>query len=267
MEKGSVKILLMRHAESVYNRFQSDFAKEHGTHPKFEMFENRWVINEQIIDALLSPTGVTQCLDAGKQIPEKHPSVKYVISSPMRRALLTGLHSFKEYPTPIEYTIEPWAREILLSQCDIGYHAIDLLKQHPEIDSSVLKNDRLWFLDYYVDNPEQNYAPRLREAYAKAPKIETVVNFFRENFTHLESYSQMHARTHRLKQSLAKFIANKQAAGVTVGDGEIVLVAHSKILRYFIGGFDEHGEQVHGKEELKNTQIIEFDFDYAKYLN
>lgn len=258
--------MLMRHAESVYNRFQSDFAAKHGTHNKFEMFENRWIINDKIIDALLSPTGVTQCEEAAKVIPDQHQSVKYVISSPMRRALLTGLISFKGYPRPLQYSIEPWAREILLSQCDIGYYALELLKEHPEIDASRLKNDRLWFLDYYVDDPEKQNAVRLREAFAKEPKIETIVNFFRESFPNLETNSQMHARTQKLKESLAKFIADKKAAGMNVGDGEIVLVAHSKILRYFIGGFDEQGNQVHGKEELKNTQIMEVDFDYTKYL-
>src|SRR3990167_3201157 len=235
MEKGSVKILLMRHAESMFNKMQSETSQLQGVNRHNIISENRWIINDQLVDSLLSPEGVVECQDAQKVIPSKFPAVKYVIASPVRRALLTALLSFKDYPTNLEYSIEPWAREILNSQCDIACYSPKMLKEYPHIDSSVLKDDPLWFLDYYVDNPEQNYAPRLREAYAKAPNVETIVEFFKQNFPKLESHIQMKARDAKLKASLAKFIQLKQSQGIQIGDGEIVLVSHSRTLSQFIG--------------------------------
>ncbi len=47
-----VKILLMRHAESIYNALQSQYVVENNIDdPKFEHIPNRWIINDQIVDA------------------------------------------------------------------------------------------------------------------------------------------------------------------------------------------------------------------------
>lgn len=60
-EKKSVSILLVRHAESVYNRIQLDWKAENNLpiHAK-ENEELRFNITPEIIDAELTPLGVTQ---------------------------------------------------------------------------------------------------------------------------------------------------------------------------------------------------------------
>jgi broad specificity phosphatase PhoE len=61
METQTVKILLMRHSESVYNRIQYDWKDSNGyerSHPEKEEF--RFLNNDQIVDALLTPHGTKQ---------------------------------------------------------------------------------------------------------------------------------------------------------------------------------------------------------------
>lgn len=55
----TVKILLMRHAESVYNAMQYNWKKENGHPPNYpELEENRFIVNDEIIDAILTPKGI-----------------------------------------------------------------------------------------------------------------------------------------------------------------------------------------------------------------
>jgi len=61
--KKTVKILLMRHAESTYNVMQSDWKKENGLAPNHPEDEpKRFIVDENIIDAVLTPKGQQQVI-------------------------------------------------------------------------------------------------------------------------------------------------------------------------------------------------------------
>ncbi len=91
-----VKILLMRHAESHYNALQSKWAKDHNEDPHFEHIPNRWIVNDQIIDAVLSPLGVDQAKKS-TEVLNKYPNIKTVWVSPLRRAFDTMKFAFQDY--------------------------------------------------------------------------------------------------------------------------------------------------------------------------
>ena len=72
----------MRHAESLYNAMQSQYNKETNvTDPKYSHTPNRWIINNDIVDTLLSPLGDQQSYEA-TEVLNNYPNIKYVWVSP-----------------------------------------------------------------------------------------------------------------------------------------------------------------------------------------
>ena len=251
----------MRHAESTYNRYQLDVAASLGKDPSYEEEANRWINDPKIVDALLSGVGEQQCEEAQKKIRESYPNIKYVFVSPMRRASLTAILSLKDYPGQLEWRALPWFREIMLSQCDIGYYCLDMLKEYPFIDISSLKDNRLWFMDYYDNTHDpQDHCSKVKQLYAEKPCLETLIAYFKENFPNMESASQMYYRVDRTLADLKQFISDKAAAGTPVKDDEILLVSHSRIIRYLHGAFDLEGNLIPEKDAyFKNAEIRPFD--------
>ena len=261
----STQILVMRHAESTYNRMQLDHAASIGEDDKFEEPENRWKNDPNVVDALLSELGKKQCEEARKVIAESYKGIKYVFVSPMRRASLTAILSLENYPTSLEWHAMPWFREILLSQCDIGYYCLDMLKKdYPFIDVSELKDNPIWFMDHYITELDPvGHAEKLKALHSEKPDSQTVIDYFRQHFPNLENARQMYKRIDKVKEHLREFIRKKKEEGVEVKDDEILIVGHSRIIRFLYGAFTLEGEVIEGKDAyFKNAEIRPFSLDH-----
>ena len=117
--KKSVSILLMRHAESTYNAMQYNWKKENGhpvNHPEDE--PKRFIKDAQIIDAILTPKGEQQSIEA-RPILAGHTSISHVFSSPLRRAVATGKIAMEGHPNAanggVKFKLIPWFRETMKS--------------------------------------------------------------------------------------------------------------------------------------------------------
>ncbi|CZR58477.1 uncharacterized protein PAC_08369 [Phialocephala subalpina] len=81
-------------------------------------------------DAILTPHGHTQCQHLQEAFPN-HASIEIVLSSPLRRAIQTAVHSF----TPailrpeVKLLLVPLAQEISAKPCDVGHEREDLEKE------------------------------------------------------------------------------------------------------------------------------------------
>ncbi|KAE8444330.1 hypothetical protein EG329_000640 [Mollisiaceae sp. DMI_Dod_QoI] len=102
------KIYLVRHAQGEHN-ITRDFT---------------------IFDSPLTPHGHTQCQQLQQTFPH-HSSVQIVLSSPLRRAIQTAIHSFAPalLRPDINLMLVPLAQEISAKPCDVGHEREDLEKE------------------------------------------------------------------------------------------------------------------------------------------
>lgn len=263
-DSSTVKILLMRHAESNANLLQYDFVKNNGYHPKFENVDYRWLNDASLVDAPLSPTGIDQCRVANDAISHRHAGIRHVFVSPLRRAVQTAVMAMQGYAGQLEWRVMPWFREIMLSQADLPLYTFELLRQHSFIDCAELKGDPLWFLDYYIERHENaDFAVRARNAYNEKPEIQTLIDMIKNEFPNVETPKQMIARAEKVREVVREFLRQKKEAGTPVADGELMLVGHSRMLKFFHGVFSESGE-IDASKDLNyiNGEIKEYEMKY-----
>ena len=76
---------------------------------------------------LHEPIGVAQAEANASKVNALN--VKYVLVSPMQRAMQTAIHMFKGHPNlaNIRFIVEPEMHEILHTTCDLNIDAFDLL--------------------------------------------------------------------------------------------------------------------------------------------
>ena len=82
-----VKILLMRHAESEYNKLQSDYKIANGLPTDTPSFE-KLRFEEKVVDADLTELGIQQSKKAQSTLANHN--IKWVVTSPLRRAHKTA---------------------------------------------------------------------------------------------------------------------------------------------------------------------------------
>ena len=121
------KVYLVRHALSMYNYHAAKVQAEHSKN-SHEFYA---VMNDtNLIDPDLHPIGEVQC---EANAPKIHAfNVKYVLVSPMQRAMQTCILMFKDHPrlSSIRFVVEPWVHEILHTMNDIAMDATELVKKY-----------------------------------------------------------------------------------------------------------------------------------------
>ncbi|KAL4499303.1 hypothetical protein ABPG72_006889 [Tetrahymena utriculariae] len=132
------KILLIRHAESMFNLSQRVACNTDQEVPGAqECLVTKF--NEELIDCGITPQGYQQCQQA-REICQKE-DVAVVFVSPLRRALETCEQIFKGHPSNPKIIPHPLFREMVLSNCDIGAKVLE--------SKEIYKNDDFSFLEQY----------------------------------------------------------------------------------------------------------------------
>jgi len=98
-----------------------------------------------LFDARLTQLGVQQAIAARAEVAEL--GIRYVVSSPMTRAIETARHIF-EGKHPHHIAIGP--HELLTHSCDVGRPATELAAEFPELDFSHLPE--IWWHQGQVNN-------------------------------------------------------------------------------------------------------------------
>jgi len=238
-----IKLLILRHAQSESNEKVTQLES---TSASVEDLTKLKFSNLAFVDAVLSQNGQHQCSKFSEKLISKHPKLKYVLISPMRRTVQTALKITKGYPTPLEYVVIPHLREVLSQQADIGYYSVDFLKDYAFIDTSLLPKHNLWFLDCYEDILEDHYGKRIREQYEKKAEPETIMSFMSLHYPNIERPAQTILRVKKAKELIRDFIRKKEEKGVHVEDDQILIISHSRTLRFFCGVYDNEGQAIEG---------------------
>lgn len=83
-------------------------------------FHNLTLINQQIPDPYLTPTGKEQCATLRKTFPH-HDRLTHLVASPMRRTLQTCEQSFRPaVDAGLKVVAQPLVQEVTTNPCDTG---------------------------------------------------------------------------------------------------------------------------------------------------
>ena len=254
-----VKVLLMRHAESIYNKVQSDYNTFHNiTDPKFEYLPNRYIVNNQIIDSDLSELGAFQSKAVQSTLNSKYPNIKYVWVSPLRRAFNTYKIAFENYINPDHRVIvNPYIREVIWSNSDCAMYTEELQKENPKINFSFMENfedPKIWWLHTINEQGDTGLKQEMINAWKADPKIESVLKVLEKVYpVKGESVESVTARVDSEKEKLKEFIRRNG-----VKDEELIVICHSSFLkRWTTTEVDENNEPVKFKW-FQNAEIAPF---------
>lgn len=251
----------MRHAESVYNKTQSDYNIEHSiTDPKYEYQPNRYIVNDQIIDSELTELGIQQCKSAQPILNSKYLNIKYVWVSPLRRAFNTYKIAFENYPNKQnqKVTVNPYLREVIWSNSDCGMYTEQIQKENPDIDFSFLENfedPRIWWLYTINQAGDNGLKQKMIDAWKSDEKVESVQKVLEGVYPKKgESPESQQARIDGEKQNLKEFCVKNGIA-----DEEMLVVCHSNFLkRWTTKAVDANNEPTDFKW-FKNCEIDTFE--------
>ena len=149
------KILLIRHGQSTFNAHYEATGEDPGH-----------------FDARLTELGHRQAQEAGRRL--ENESVDLVITSPLSRAIQTGLNIFGHRPIPFHVTCRH--RERLESSGDVGRPPHELKQDFPHLDFG------------HLDDPWWHHEPETRGRFAVEP-YET----FQKRVTHFNEWVKSHA--------------------------------------------------------------------------
>ena len=88
----------------------------------------------------------------------------------------------------------------------------------------------------------------MKKHYLKEPSQETIVKVLKKAHPNFERPQQNCDRVHKGKDIIRDFIRKKEAEGTPVKDDEILVVSHSKTLKFFCDVYDRNGEPVIGED-------------------
>ena len=263
LKRGS-QVLLLRHANSTYNFAYSEMIKNAYTDDDYKKLR----IKKELRDAPLSKLGVQQCEKA--QLLANQLKVEYVLVSPLRRALQTAYHTFKNHPNfeNIQFILVPKLREAIDTSWDIPLNIQDTVKEFQK----KFKNFSFAEIEKYGDIPHyflidinQDFAKKilsLKVADEEDPlgsnAFELLLEFINETYP-VKSESRKNI-LNRIAE-VQKFIRTLQTTKKIDEDSKIVCVGHSYYFKMWTGRWErpisEYDEVPEPKESvwLNNCQF------------
>jgi broad specificity phosphatase PhoE len=262
----SSKILLIRHAQSKYNKAikEIDRLLNEGKIDKVEHKLNREKIkfSEDLIDCEITDQGYTECKEAGREL--SNIKIKYVIVSPMVRCLMTCNNVLKSIaetsPNSFssinpEIVVYPYIFEKIEDNCDLLRDVHQTMKSYQEIShktsnfSKTLKynwsmmNDipdlylyQLKFCDIVHKSYSFDYHSmalrhyQMKQEYIHHRLILEAMEKLDEEGKFIESSRKTLERLTSFKFFLNNFIEEKNLKE----DEKVLVVGHSILFKHFI---------------------------------
>ena len=260
-----VKVIFLRHGESSWNMKFCKWRVEQGISSDIFVMPphdfNFTVKDISECDSELTEDGIKQCHLNALELSD-YPNIKKVLCSPMRRTIQTFELMFQNYPKKFnnqEIFIAPCICEQILSLGEFAMKTDVMRETYQDkynwAAMDVFENPPVWFIENVPTNSEnENFKNDLLENWEKSRDFEKLIKFWRESEKLLDNNHALIERVSKAKEFIKKFIEKHQ-----LGDGELVLVAHWKFIKYFTAAsFDQDGESAYGKSP-NNCELIEWD--------
>lgn len=207
--KKSSKLVLIRHGNSMFNKlFHELEGPGYVVTPRyFDIYSDL-----SIIDSPLSQLGIEQCKSAARLAAEVEFDTIFV--SPLRRAIETTLHIFKDHPNflNMKFVIHPHIRENIMTAGDIPGDINKLVErfslEFPSLNTSFFPRDFEGKIDelYYT----RDMTPELSERIAGLSKQQAdliLCQEIKETFPKsIERYHYTNGRVQGIKEFFRDFI-------------------------------------------------------------
>ena len=261
LHRPAVKILFLRHGSTEWNLdpLYAFLKKHEGLSPGEDIFLHRYTDNKTRIDSFLAPSGIIQAKQAGRLIEQKYPNIKYVFTSPLSRAVQTGLLSTQGLRSEPDYFVNPWLREGISGTTGLGWNCLKYLKKYPFIHGvDRIRDSLLWFLDFWDSvHDTANYKGQLLECCQAQPTSKNILSFLQKNnIQKLENPQQVQTRAIRGLEEIREFIVKKfEKEGIEVQDNQVLVIGHRRIFKPLFQG----SEGVETEHDMKNGELVEYD--------
>ncbi|CAG9316732.1 unnamed protein product [Blepharisma stoltei] len=230
-----VKLWIIRHGQTLYNKFQHDWTDLGNS---LENAQFRW--DRSYCDAPLSEIGIEQ---ASSKVDQAHSlNVTKVYVSPLRRALQTCDILFRNHPNTPKIVVHPLFTELIHNSHDIPTYSGTPYPEFSHFDWSNVPNH------FYVPEILNNqYTQQLIGMNFEDARIR-LLDIMREiNPLIVESQWEMYDRTRKAREIIRS------------GQENVGLVTHSSFLTYFMSELNENREFI-GLKRLNNLEMVEFEF-------
>jgi len=265
-----MKLLLIRHAESKYNKLVSDTEKSMNltSDDKRLILFTKCIKDPDLLDCEISQNGCEQISHSLAVNTDSLRNVKLVLVSPMTRALTTAKLMFNplvQCGQEIKFLVVPHLREVLESQCDIVLSCQDKLAKYPNFDFSlILEEEKKYGFEWFIHSKLDQYTKQLmlkkvqaKENLTDIEKSFALIDFLQEHLPEfMESHHEVLHRTIVFKTWLKEFLKQNPYK-----EGEIAVVGHSCYFKLLTGSeFDKHGFPQTCRW-LKNCEVFDYHVD------
>jgi len=252
MDKKST-ILLIRHAQSNYNIWEMEAMKK-----GLEYLDYNY--RSDMIDCGLSEEGKLQAKKSSKLVEGE--KVKFVFTSPLRRALQTTQLMFKSAKNKPKIIVLPILRERLEAACDVPDNIEDLMVEFPDYDFSLFKNfenKKLWVLETLEEgilkklSLVDDYKEYAKSGEKKITFSEYLLKRMKAIYPKiLESTSNLKRRVEMTKKILQEYQAK-------LSENEMIaIVSHYSFLHMFTAKtFEKNGAPYDGRY-FKNCEVVPY---------
>lgn len=274
--KNTVKVILMRHGETYFNKQNSDLAarkNEPGmTQEMFLKLREELSVSQSdlLLNTRLTEAGLSQCKAAGKTLAEKYPSLKVARISPLRRVIQTFEGCMEDHPNwgKLDICFNENLREVLWSNGDMAvwHEGCDKSIRHPEkYDWGFLgkyEDPKFWFLQNCTlekYNEAMKVFATFPENATNTEKLTRWLAYVFETYEpeEFETYKHCYLRVDKAKDQIRKLVIDNE-----LKDGELLIVAHGNTIKNWTAtGLNENWKCVEGMTKCGNCQIVEYELD------
>lgn len=264
--RKSIKILLMRHAESKFNAAKDAWKEKNGEEEN-EAFklEIRYAKNPEFYDACLTETGIEEARSAQPKLA-KYKNIKRVFVSPFLRTAQTATEAMSKYDGAPEWRFLPLLKETLETSCDFAIRTEKVLLEFPFIEDETEKDltDKLWFMKVISEQKDgpNNHLKAVEIFEKENGGPEAVLDFMKElDPRQLEDDFQIKDRVMRAKKYIGEYAKKAIEAGEITEDYQILIVSHGNFLEPFTAKSFNEDAQPQDTNEFKNAEVYEYDLE------
>lgn len=270
-------LLLIRHAESQYNRLVIDENDRQGLtqRDQYLIMYTKFRLDQKLLDSDLSEIGVKQCLEGRQNLAESLKKVKLVITTPSTRTLHTSRLLFNTeagLPEGLRVVVIP-GFERVESICDVFCKTEDNFERFKEFDHSIMRKEVeefgwAWFvnkfsnpgkrrriLEYVEKNANKfdSYPSNIANGLATTEFMKTLAPEL------LESHVDFYPRYEAILGAIRRVLSREENKDLE--SGEVAFVAHSTLLKYMTAKEIGDDSKPIGNWDFQNCEAKLFPFN------
>ena len=270
-----VKIILMRHAESVFNsrveQIQDKwFCKDHIPKSEYESLLKQAYTDTSpdLINTKLTEKGHTQSHSIAATLQARYPALKAALVSPMRRTMQTMEQSLKTHPrfSTLKIQFLENLREALMVNCDMGIWQPQMKSDLEFVDKydwsffNKFQNPNFWFIENCSADQRTELEAQLEGVQGLDQQTQKIAHYLGKDLPgkKFENHKGIYDRVQKCKEEIRGIVR-----GGGYGDGEVIVVSHSRTLKVWLCQEfrEDWSPDPENSVTLQNCEIVEYELE------